>query len=381
MKKKYRADGYWKNWDNVENELRASFSNLIDQGVCPTTSMMELVGINSQAWSKPLHGGIEGIAKKLNCKRLSYGYLSRDGHLALSLNELILDEYLFSIGLDHEPNGILIEGKKFKYDQKVGNIYFEIFGYGVREKGYSIKYQEKRKRKEEEYAKLMKIKDIKIVALEEDFFGHNKNITEKLDKLFLDLRFKIERKHDFDIEKIIDCKGITEEYVLSQLRHVAEEMGYFPKKQELIDCGLSWLYGLIKKFGGINCCREKLGYEKRIQKHKWTFEKVVNDFVDLKNKLGKYPMVSDCSDVLRAAIVKHGGFAKLRKIVNYPMTLRPNGYWKDETIQEELNCLAGKLGRFPKGSECSPALRSNVYKHGGFKKFNMACMVSKDLLL
>lgn len=58
---KYKHRYYWHVWENVEKELKLHFSNLINEGICPTTSMMQLAGVNSKVWSKSLYGGIKGI--------------------------------------------------------------------------------------------------------------------------------------------------------------------------------------------------------------------------------------------------------------------------------------------------------------------------------
>lgn len=96
---KRKPPGYWLNIDNVIFELRHHFGDLIERGVMPTAKM--LVGkIPSSIFS---NFGIEKLSEALNC-RVSKRWLSRDGHLLQSYAEYLLDEYLYSIGVPHEPN-------------------------------------------------------------------------------------------------------------------------------------------------------------------------------------------------------------------------------------------------------------------------------------
>ena len=59
----------------------------------------------------------------------SYCYITRDGHHTHSYNEYVFDEFLFSRGIEHEVDGRIHPDYRYRYDFKVGEIYFEIWGF------------------------------------------------------------------------------------------------------------------------------------------------------------------------------------------------------------------------------------------------------------
>lgn len=307
---KQKSHRYWYQWDNVESEIKKHFPELLRSGICPSTSAMKDVGIASVVFSSHLYGGLSGIAAKLECE-LASGYISRDGHFLLSHRELIFDEYLYSLGLEHKPNGFLSKDYKYKYDQKVGNVYFEILGYGNEKTSRAIEYRKRWDKKKIVYNDL----GYKLVAIESDFFKAKYSVIEdRLDALFDNLGYSTIRKFDFNIFKIISSfVVITENNILDSLSSIASMLGKCPSANDLVKMKRYDLLNRIRLTGGFKKYRSSLGYSAyRKPDNYYTLEITIAELRELQHKLNRFPKCQDCSSSLSHAVAKYGGFKKLK---------------------------------------------------------------------
>lgn len=320
---KKKESGYWRNWSNVEKEIRNKFGGMIESGICPSCNAMKRSGIDSCVFQKKLFGGIFGIARKLKCK-VSNVYLARDGHFLLSNYELIFDEYLYSLGIEHKPNGLLSKDKRYKYDQKVGDLYFEILGYSKNDNTKRSKNYIKGWKKKKKYYDLKKIK---LIIIEKDFFEVSyKEIESNLDNMFHDLGFSTKRKIPFNVRNIVENGRVDNDVsILSSLSKIIKNINKFPSANDLIKLKRFDLIHKIRTNGGFKKFRKKMGYKDyRRPNGFYTLEKTLEEIKKIIRKKGRYPKYKDCSSSLSHGIAKNGGFIKLKQFIEKSKNDRSN---------------------------------------------------------
>ena len=379
---KKKPKGYWHIWDNLEREIRNKFGTMIDRGIFPTQSMLAAANISNNHMQK--FGYMTGVAKKLNCNLVSC-WKCRDKHMVRSSYEIILDEYLYSIGVPHEPDVRICNDYSYRCDQKIGDIYIEIFGYPKnKECRIAKQYNETRAIKEELY----KTKKLKLISIEYKVFCQSYSKIEKhLDELFLSLGFDINKKSEFDILLLLQMAGcvLTEDEIIKQLQEVIEEIGRFPTHEDLINLDKSLLSNLIGKSNGIHHYRDKLGFEQiRVPNDYWNEETILNAIKDCGFKT--FPSDKELQGINRgeliSAIRRNGGtYSLAKKFQELGYGEAGNNrlniiYCDEETILDAVK----KCGftRFPSSKELININRSDlssaISKNGGFillgKRFN-----------
>lgn len=108
-------------------------------------------------------------------------YTCLDGHVVRSKGELIIDNYLHLLKIDHKyEKSIHIYGSKIKYDWYLPkyDVYIEYWGYGG-------KAYEKRKK---EKLRLYKKAKLKLISIENYMFYDIYSEFDKLLKKFIDMK-------------------------------------------------------------------------------------------------------------------------------------------------------------------------------------------------
>ncbi len=108
-------------------------------------------------------------------------YTCLDGHLVKSKGELIIDNYLYLLKIDHKyEKSIYIFGSKIKYDWYLPkyDIYIEYWGFGG-------KNYEKRKK---EKLRLYKKANLKLISIENYMFYDIYLEMDNLLKKFIDIK-------------------------------------------------------------------------------------------------------------------------------------------------------------------------------------------------
>ncbi len=108
-------------------------------------------------------------------------YTCLDGHVVRSKGELIIDNYLHLLKIDHKyEKSIYIYGSKIKYDWYLPkyDVYIEYWGYGG-------KAYEKRKK---EKLRLYKKAKLKLISIENYMFYDIYSEFDKLLKKFIDMK-------------------------------------------------------------------------------------------------------------------------------------------------------------------------------------------------
>lgn len=247
--------GYWKNWANVEFEIKSKFSNHLSKGICPSYAELVNSGISVDLISKEFNG-LSKIAEKLGC-RLASLYKCRDGHYAQSVYECMFDEYLYSRQIEHDIHPS-IDGRYYA-DFKINDYFVEIWGYPLNKRGrIHDAYNKKRKAKEQIYKFLSK----KIISIECQIFEKAMvNLTYLefyLDELFLNIGFDTERKFLFNPEVIANAGTFwTEETVKNSIQSIIDEIGFFPTFKELKEFGIA---SAVRRFGGIKYFRSLMDH-------------------------------------------------------------------------------------------------------------------------
>jgi len=141
-------------------------------------------------------------SKKENVPLRATYYKCLDEHIVKSKGELIIDNYLYHMGIDHEYEKLIqVHGKVIKYDWYLPeyNIYIEYWGY------YGKKYMKRKKEKIHLYRKgklnLISIEDVMFrdihLNLQKQLAKKNKHFNETKHcpncGLLLDERFKNRR--------------------------------------------------------------------------------------------------------------------------------------------------------------------------------------------
>ena len=129
------------------------------------------------------------FSKKKYIPQRATSFKCLDGHIVKSKGELIIDNYLYHLGITHEyENTIRVQGKPMKYDWYLPeyDIYIEYWGY------YGKKYMKRKKVKLELYRK----GKLKLISIE-DFMLRDidKNLQKEISKVMKLDQFLQDLKH------------------------------------------------------------------------------------------------------------------------------------------------------------------------------------------
>lgn len=170
-----------------------------------------------------------------------------------------------------------------------------------------------------------------------------------------------------------------DDYIISELQKIINETKSFPSRNKLIALGRGDLLYKIDKNGGINKFRSKMGY--LLSTAPYFYFKDLNNILTIieecKSSLGytNLPTIIELDKFrpgIKFAINKyHGGYRKIRDILNEKQLIKPDGYWKDfNNVYAEIKLIEKITLSFPTVSEINtygpPGLYAgiNLY-HGG----------------
>lgn len=368
-----KPKGFWAKIENVKSELEHHFPLLIENHQCPTLQMMSDVGVSLSAACNH-HGGLKGICNKLNLIP-AVGFRTRDGHYVRSYWELILDEYLYSRKIPHEPEIKPFPNKGFRCDQKCGEYYIELWGMPHNSKDYV----ERRKEKEGLY----KGYGLNLVPLEKKTFIQSwSQIESSLDEIFAKCGFGISKDVSFDPNDIALAVAYpwNEDAVIQCIQSYIKEYNDFPTQTKLKSRRMSGLANRIYQFGGFKHFRELMGYSQWVKPNrKWSEKKIISRLKELCQKLGRFPKDQELASDLRNAIrkcsyVDSHDLNWYREKLDYNITKKSNGYWAEGVVEQELHVLIVESGGvFPTNSYLRKIGRYDlafaIQKSGGFNRW------------
>jgi hypothetical protein len=307
---KERNKNYWKDWNNLSNELLP----LIRDGKFPKSSEIRSKIGGGCLRAIRQFGGMKKVAEKMGCK-ISYFQSARDGHYVHSYNELVFDEFLYSRGVEHDVDGIIHPDYPYRYDFKIGDFYFEIWGFDTRRKqSVNVSYKRRRTTKENLYSKL----GLNLISIEHNVFEQPFEAMEQyFCGLLTSLGFDISRKKEYTLKVINHHKIWDEDKVEKCLKEVIEDdIEKFPTLSELNSIGRSDLVGAINKHGGIFHFAEKMGFDCKKPAGYWTKELMRNKLKEIELDIGYKPTLKQIRKIrsdLACAISEYGGMTALYK--------------------------------------------------------------------
>lgn len=172
--------------------------------------------------------------------------------------------------------------------------------------------------------------------------------------------------------------------VLTNINKYIEQHCCFPTQQILLKENRSDLVGAIRKFGGFNKIRERVGFPlKQRPDNYWNDITIVGELRDIIKKNGCLPSDSKLSSSLRNAIRRHGGNNKFRVLLGCPILTHSDGYWSEDNIIKKLRDVINKHGCIPSqrillNSEGSGLIHA-IIKNGGINKYRV--MLEQPILL
>lgn len=313
--------GYWKDFENVKKELQPIIDKNNDK--FPTQEMIRsnignavLMGIYRY------HKSIIEVAEKMGYEIDSY-FKTTDGHYVQSSNEYLLDEFLYSRGIKHEVGGLISSDHSYLYDFKIDDFYIEIWGYEENRENNKIceRYKKKREKKEMLYKEL----GFNLISIENDVF---KKSFEEIEQYFIDLfsslGFLLEKKIcDYDIVNTAKhCRFWSESKIEMCLKEIISKIDHFPTSVELLEMNEGGLVDAIKRFGGSNYFRSKMGYDIIKQSNNyWNDNTIIEELKLVIDQLGHFPVHLELKsmkkyDLIRA-INRGGGFVKVQELMVY----------------------------------------------------------------
>lgn len=334
---------YWKCWENLEKEIVP----LIKGDVFPTLlSIRNNVG-NGASYAIRYYGGINAVAEKMGYFALAF-YKTSDGHYVRSFNEFVFDEFLYSRSIPHEVDGLIGGEEKYRYDFKVGDLYFEIWGFAKNAKSSRGKVYFDRRAKKERYYKQ---NNLKCVSVEASIFERtNSEIERYLEFLFIELGFNVDKKLN------IDCFNIPKRYdfqsrdsIYEEIKRIMDCVGKIPAVQDLKDLGKKGIIAAVRRIGMNNLLKE-MGLKDRSSLCDNQIIEGINKFIGI---YGKFPTERDirgsCDFNKLYSSITHGrGFKYFRGLFDLHVhTPRRANVWTEEIILNELNIIEDKFGYIP----------------------------------
>jgi hypothetical protein len=310
-----KPKGFWKSEENLEKEVLELVA--ANNGLFPTLAMVESKCGNGGKKAVLAQGGIYKLAKKMGffyfVPNAKGGILTSDGHYVLSSYEFLLDEFLYSRGIEHEVNGIIHCDYKYKFDFKIDNVYFEIWGFEKNRKHpRCVKYAKKRKIKENLYKKL----GLQLIGIECDVFRQPvEAIFQHFESICKTFKWNTTQLREPDLKGYFEkCTLWTESKIKYEFEEIIKKTGTFPKSKELKMLNKGGLLDAATRKGGLTKFAIMLGFEKKPKVKKWSeellLETLLKNFKEFptNNQLLKSPHKN-----LSQQIVRFGGFAHFRE--------------------------------------------------------------------
>lgn len=157
----------------------------------------------------------------------------------------------------------------------------------------------------------------------------------------------------------------AEHVIIDELNTIVANIGHFPTKEDLYSMNRGDLVGAITRKGGNLKFEKLLGYE-HAQKPEgyWTETIIINELQLVINKLNHFPLRDELYLIgkgdLGNAIKNHGGLNKFRELFGHERLYKPKGYWTDENIVIELEKIREEQGHFPTQNELFSLGRSDL---------------------
>ena len=383
----FRPNGYWKEWENVEKEIKKLRKKL---GHFPSSTEMDKNGLASLSGAiVQYHGGMKEVRKKFGAESniKPVGYWDNWNNLEKEL-KLVIKQ------LGHFPTQKELQKlKKSSLTIGIGRhggfaAIQERMGYEISQRpdGYWKDFSNVQKELEkivgetEEFPTQTYLTSNGYGSLNHGIIKYHKGLTSVRKKL--------------GYGELVKPKGYWKNWknVKRTLKKIVKELGHFPNRKDFDEKGYSRLPGAILEFhGGMRNVREKLGYEQaRVADGEWKkFSNVKNVLLDLEEKLGHFPSQSEIVNAgyggLPSAIVSyHGGLNNVAEKLNKVTKQRKTGFWTKRRTFSMCREFFNEFGYFPLQKELDNrkdkyrGLASGINKHGGADRIRIQLGIGSD---
>ena len=354
--------GYWSNWENVENEL-----NQIIKKVKHFPTQSELLQLGKSSLGAAIgkhHGGLLSVKEKMGYDAgKKSGYWKDFGNVKDELEKIIektgefpTQTYLTRNGYASLNSGMRHHGGLTRVRKKLG--YKEL----VKPKGYWQEWKHVEKtlkkmiRELGHFPKSIDFKDSKYSSIPNAI----KEFHGGMDKVMERMRYERESTpmgywKDFDnVSKIIS--------------ELEEKLQHFPSATEMHNAGYSSLPSAVQKYhGGLHTVAEKLGKKTQLREAGyWTLKRTKEKCLEFMTELGYFPTQQDLKkrydhyQGLNVGVKKHGGFARLKRLLKITEKKKPSGYWDEKTTLQEAKKIYNDLGYWPKQKELCEMGRNDL---------------------
>jgi hypothetical protein len=214
--------GYWSNWGNIVKEINQLIKLTT---VFPNYSQIRLLNPKLTKGIKNF-GGISEVAKKLGFKPPTQ-IVALDGHNVRSSYEFYMDNFLYSHGIRHTVDcPIDKHASNFRYDFKVNNYYFEVWGYPNSNSIISREYHITKKLKESFYQS----RGLTVITFNHNDFTGNKEIEKKIRTKLKGYGIEFKRRRaDYKTDNYYKyCGYWTKEQTIKELKKRSGTIKHFP---------------------------------------------------------------------------------------------------------------------------------------------------------
>lgn len=282
-------------------------------------------------------------------------YITLDGQLVKSAYELLFANFLYLNNIEYSYNLVIpVKGTSFRYDFKVKDIYFEIFGY------YGSDYIKRMNEKIELYHR----NKLKLVGLQRDFFNcRYSTLYKKLINLCKEHGIKSEGFFEYKQELFLSGSKNFLGYIYSNLESYILKNNTLPNSYELRKMELGRLEPIINKFGGYKAVSEQLGLDSERFRNSWDEIKSKREFLNLCKLVKRIPTDKDYEKYGLCGLLRYLRNNKKKeeyenlarsegyKSYNEQKGIKDPGYWNLNVVINEIKPLCVKLGRIPTKSE------------------------------
>ena len=341
-----KSPGYWTG-ENIMSELKLVIEEL---GHFPSQKKLIKMGKSGLSTAMIRNGGFNYFRDKMGCDiiKKSPGYWTEEN--IMSELKMVIDE-LGHFPINDDLNKMGKSGLSFAISEHGGYNYFrEKLGYKILKQSNGYWTEEITISKLEPIVEELghfpthsELRKLSIHGLQSAIFkyGGFNYFREKM-----------------GYKPIYKPDGYwTEEIIMSELEPIVKELGHFPTHTELNEMGKSKLLSAISRNydNGSNYFSEKMGCELYKSPGIWTEEYTISELKSVIDELGHFPSATEFRELglhgLVKGIFKHGGSNYFRDKLGYEPLIKPIGYWTEETIISELKSVIDELGHPPSHSE------------------------------
>ncbi|MAG47390.1 hypothetical protein CL617_02195 [archaeon] len=347
----YKPNGYWNDIDNLNKGLEEIIKEL---GYFPISRELSAINSSIEKSIKKHYGGINNARKEFGFEpiRKKSNYWDDRKNLNREIKEIIQNLGDFPSSSDLNEKNSSLNRAIVKHYGSINNAR-EAFGFDIQKKPQ--KYWNDKDNVNRELKIL--IEKLGHFPSSRELMDENGSLVNAVIKHYDNVN-NAREAFGFEIETKPKGYWNNKDNVDRELSNLIEELGHFPITNEIRDYNGS-LYGAIKKHHDtLNNAREVLGFKENKRPRGYWQDKpnVDKELSNLIEELGYFPKSEELKEShgsLPGAINKHyKSLNNARKEFGFEPLKKPNGYYKSkDDIKKDLMEIIKELGDFPKYRE------------------------------